>query len=104
MSLSTMQVIVSLPLQSSSRPLSAISAAGVPVEQRVSLPVTHVELAGEWKEMGSVSFKPDQVFLMAIVEAPVGRVFIRFAGQTETVEANRDAFMEMILGLRRTPT
>ena len=68
------------------------------------MPVTLVELAGEWQEMGSVSFTPDQVFPMAIVEAPVGRVFIRFAGQTATVEANRDAFMEMILGLRKTPT
>ena len=69
-----------------------------------SMPVTLVELAGEWKEMGSVSFRPDQVFLMAIVEAPVGSVFIRFTGQTATVEANRDAFMEMILGLRKTPS
>lgn len=69
-----------------------------------SMTVTLVELAGEWKEMGSVSFKPDQVFVMAIVEAPVGRVFIRFAGQTATVDANRDAFMEMILGLRKTPS
>jgi len=69
-----------------------------------SIPVTLVELAGAWQEMGTASFTPDQVFLMAIVEAPVGRVFIRFAGQTATVEANRDAFMEMILGLRKTPT
>ena len=69
-----------------------------------SMVVTLVELAGEWQEMGSASFTPDQVFLMAIVEAPVGRVFIRFAGQTATVEANREDFMAMIRGLRRAST
>ncbi len=69
-----------------------------------SMPVTLIELAGEWQEMGSVSFTLDQVFLMAIVEAPVGRVFIRFAGQTATVEANREDFMAMIRGLRRAST
>ena len=69
-----------------------------------SMPVTLVELVGEWQEMGTVSFTPDQVFLMAIVEAPVGRVFIRFAGQTATVEANREDFMAMIRGLRRAST
>ncbi len=69
-----------------------------------SMPVTLVELAGEWQEMGSVSFTPDQVFLMAIVEAPVGKVFIRFAGQTATVESNREDFMAMIRELRKTPT
>ena len=69
-----------------------------------SMPVTLVELVGEWQEMGTVSFTPDQVFLMAIVEAPVGRVFIRFAGQTATVEANREDFMAMIRGLRKTPS
>ena len=69
-----------------------------------SMAVTLVELTGEWQEMGTVSFTLDQVFLMAIVEAPLGRVFIRFAGQTATVEANREDFMAMIQGLRRAST
>ncbi len=69
-----------------------------------SMAVTLIELVGEWQEMGTVSFTPDQVLLMAIVEAPVGRVFIRFAGQTATVEANREDFMAMIRGLRRAST
>ena len=69
-----------------------------------SMAVTLVELAGAWQEMGTASFTPDQVFLMAIVEAPVGRVFIRFAGQTATVESNREDFMTMIRGLRRAST
>ncbi len=65
-----------------------------------SMAVTLVELAGEWQEMGSASFTPDQVFLMAIVEAPIGRVFIRFTGPTATVEVNRQAFLGMIRNLR----
>jgi hypothetical protein len=65
-----------------------------------SMAVTLVELAGEWQEMGSASFTPDRVFLMAIVEAPLGRVFIRFTGSTATVEVNRQAFLGMIRNLR----
>lgn len=69
-----------------------------------SMAVTLVELVGEWQEMGSASFKPDQIYIMAIVEAPVGKVFIRFTGQTATIEANRKDFLAMIRGLRREPT
>ena len=65
-----------------------------------SMAVTLVELAGEWQEMGSASFTPDRLFLTAIVEAPIGRVFIRFTGPTATVEVNRQAFLGMIRNLR----
>ncbi len=65
-----------------------------------SMAVTLVELVGEWQEMGSASFTPDRVFLMAIVETPLGRVFIRFTGSTATVEVNRQAFLGMIRNLR----
>lgn len=34
------------------------------------------------------------------VERPQGLVFIRFAGQAAAVEANREAFMQVIRGLR----
>ncbi len=69
-----------------------------------SMPVTLLELTGEWMEMGTVSFTPDQVFLSAIVEAPVGKVFIRFTGPTATVQANREDFMSLLRGLRREST
>ena len=65
-----------------------------------SMPVTLVELTGEWMEMGTVSFTPDQIFLSAIVEAPIGKVFIRFTGPAATVEANREAYLGMIRGLQ----
>ncbi len=63
------------------------------------MPVTLVELAGSWKKMGTTWFTPDQLFIMAIVESPQGNVFIRFAGQTATVEAARPEFVEMVRSL-----
>ncbi len=61
--------------------------------------VTLVELAGSWKKMGTQWFTPDQLFIMAIVETPDGNVFIRFAGQTATVEGARPAFIKMVRSL-----
>ncbi len=65
--------------------------------------VTLVELAGSWKKMGATWFTPDQLFIMAIVESPRGNVFIRFAGQTATVEGARPEFVKMIRSLRAQP-
>ncbi|MHC4414517.1 MAG: hypothetical protein ACYS0G_04455 [Planctomycetota bacterium] len=80
---------------------------GTPTEPRIDgleadgMPVTLVELAGEWQQMNTTWYQPDQLFLAAIVEAPTGNVFIRLTGQTATVEANRGAFMDMVEGLRK---
>lgn len=65
------------------------------------LPITLVELSGDWMKMGQSSYTDNQDFLAAIVEAPEGNIFVRFAGQAETVEANREAFMDLIHGLHR---
>ncbi len=64
------------------------------------MPVTLVELAGEFKKTGAPAFSRDQVFMCAIVEAPSGPIYIRIFGQTATVERNREAYMELIRGLR----
>ncbi|TVQ51210.1 MAG: hypothetical protein EA377_13090 [Phycisphaerales bacterium] len=78
------------------------SDAGTAVEPVVEeievngMEVVLVELEGEWMQMGQSWYTPNQLFLAAIVEAPIGRVFIRFAGPRETVSANREPFMEMI--------
>ena len=64
------------------------------------MPVTLVELAGSWMKMGATWYTPDQLFLMAIVETPRGMLFIRFAGQTATVEQNRADFVRMLESLR----
>ena len=65
------------------------------------MPVTLVELAGNRKEMGAGWYTADQLFLSAIVETPFGLVFIRFAGDAATVDANRDDFVAMLQGLRK---
>jgi hypothetical protein len=65
------------------------------------MPVTLAELQGEWKQMFQPSYTPDQQFLGAIVEAPTGLVVLRFAGESATVQANREDFMTMLKGLRR---
>ncbi len=61
--------------------------------------VTLVELAGSWRKMGATWFTPDQLFITAIVESPRGNVFIRFAGQTATVEGARAEFVKMVRSL-----
>jgi hypothetical protein len=61
--------------------------------------VTLVELAGSWRKMGASWFTPDQLFITAIVETPRGNVFIRFAGQTATVEGARPEFIKMVRSL-----
>ncbi len=62
--------------------------------------VTLVELAGEFKKTGGPGINTDQVFMCAIVEAPSGPIYIRIFGQTATIERNREAYMELIRGLR----
>lgn len=82
-------------------------ADGRPLSPRIErfeadgMPVTLVEFAGDWMKMGADWYTPDQLFLAAIVESSSGNVFIRFAGQTATVEANREPFVEMVRGLRK---
>jgi hypothetical protein len=65
------------------------------------LPVTIVELGGEYKSMGAGWYTPDQLFLAAIVETPGGDLQIRLVGETATVEAAREDFMTLVNGLRR---
>jgi hypothetical protein len=63
--------------------------------------VTRVEMNGEYRGMGE-AYRPDHIFLAAIVEAPVGNVFLRLVGPSDVVEANRDAFNAMVDGLHKT--
>jgi hypothetical protein len=65
------------------------------------IPVTLVELEGEWMQMGMSWYTRDQLFLAAIVESSPGPLYIRLAGDARTVEANREAFLRMIHGLER---
>ncbi|MBX3372726.1 MAG: hypothetical protein KF817_02745 [Phycisphaeraceae bacterium] len=62
--------------------------------------ITIVELKGEYRPMTQEWFSPDQMFLAAIVETPRGDLQIRLTGDITTVEANREAFMNLVLNLR----
>ncbi len=62
-------------------------------------PITLVELEGDWMKMGQRWYTPDQMFIAAIIEAPIGMLFVRFAGDPQTVSANREAFVSMVEGL-----
>jgi hypothetical protein len=83
------------------------SPDGGPVEPIVSrfesdeMPITLVELAGAYQGMGMDSFRPDHLFLSAIIEAPIGKVYVRFVGPARTVQANREAYLGMLQELRR---
>jgi hypothetical protein len=78
-----------------------------PVEPKIEkfqadgMNVTVVEFGGEYRGMGAPTFTPDQLFIAGIVEAPAGQVVVRFVGPTATVEANRQAFIEMLHELRK---
>jgi thiol-disulfide isomerase/thioredoxin len=85
-------------------------ADGQPVEAETSslevagVPVTMVELQGQYVGMGQQPPQDDQIFLGAVIEAPSGDLHVRFVGDQTTVEANRDDFMAMIQGLQRKET
>lgn len=63
------------------------------------MPVTIAVFEGEWMPMGAMGFQKNQKAIFAIVESPDGKVFIRFGGPTETVEANEDDVLHMIRNL-----
>lgn len=70
---------------------------------RVSgMEVTLVELRGQYRGMGGGWHKDDYTMLVAMVESKHGSVFIKLLGPTDTVSATRDAFMDMIMGLKPT--
>ena len=64
------------------------------------MPVTLIELKGEYKKMGEGFFTKDQMFLNAILQAEEGNYYLRLTGDAETVERHRDAFMTLINGIR----
>jgi thiol-disulfide isomerase/thioredoxin len=83
------------------------SPEGEPAEAEMTqldvggVPVTVVELQGQYVGMGQQPPQDDQLFLGAVIDAPAGDLHVRLVGDRETVEANRDAFMAMIRGLQR---
>lgn len=75
-----------------------------PIVERVEadgMPLTLVELEGEYMKMGANWYTPDQMLLAGILESPIGNVFIRLAGETATVKANKEDFLAMVKGIKR---
>ena len=67
-----------------------------------SMPVTLVEIEGEYMGMGGAWHKADQRMMVSMVQAPVGSVFLKLIGPDATVDANRTAYLEFVKGLKRT--
>ena len=66
------------------------------------MPITLVELRGQYRGMGGGWHKDDYTMLVAMVESAHGSVFIKLLGPSDTVSATRTAFMDMIKGLKPT--
>jgi hypothetical protein len=66
------------------------------------MPVTLVELQGQYRGMGGGWHKDDYTMLVAMIESSHGSVFIKLLGPTDTVSITRSAFMDMINGLKST--
>ncbi|MEE2906481.1 MAG: hypothetical protein VX527_01480 [Planctomycetota bacterium] len=64
------------------------------------LPVTIVDLKGEYLGMGGGWHKADYRMLVSIVETPDGSVFIKLLGPAETVTANADGYHNLMHNLR----
>ncbi len=64
------------------------------------MPLTRVELEGDYMSMGSPAPKVGFMQLAAIVEAPGRNVFFRLTGPKATVEASRAAFEALVAGIR----
>lgn len=81
---------------------------GQPIEPKKSdieadgLQVIVAEFSGEYRPMGAPSFTPDRTMIGAIIpEAPGGQLILQFVGPTQTMQANREAIMNLLNNLRR---
>jgi hypothetical protein len=61
------------------------------------LPVTTIDVTGDYSGMGSGAAKSGYRMLGAIVEGPGGNVFFKFTGPAKTIAANQPKF-ELLLG------
>jgi hypothetical protein len=84
---------------------------GLPVMPQTSVSksgdteITLVELQGNYSRgigMGPAGEpRPDQALLVAMVEAPIGRITLQLYGPSKTVAAQRDNFLKLAKGFRR---
>ena len=60
------------------------------------LPVTTVEVAGNYGGMGGAAAKPGYRMLGAIIENPGGNLFLKFTGPAKTIAANQAKFEQLL--------
>ena len=63
------------------------------------LPVTVVSLEGEYLGMGGGFHKDGYRMIVAMVQAPVGSVFVKILGPASTVNANEESYDNLIANL-----
>ncbi len=73
--------------------LETLDADGIRVEV--------AELSGAYRGMNSPDFATDHTLIAAMIETDGNPVFIQLVGPTRTIDANRDAYMAMLRGIRR---
>jgi hypothetical protein len=84
------------------------NADGSPAEAKVEtfeadgMKITVAELAGEYRGMGSAHAQPDHILIASMIESDGNPVFVQLAGPSKTVAANREAFLNMLRGIKRT--
>jgi hypothetical protein len=83
-------------------------ADGKPAEPKVEsfeadgMKITVAELAGAYRGMGATAAAPDSILIASMIETPGSPVFVQLAGPSKTVAANREAFLAMLRGIKKT--
>lgn len=83
------------------------SADGSPVEAKTSelesdgMRVAVAELSGSYRGMNSAEFAVDHILIAAMIETDGNPVFVQLVGPSKTIEANREAFMTMLRGIKK---
>lgn len=62
--------------------------------------VVVAELAGDYRGMGKSEYAPDQILLAGMIETDGNPVFVQLVGPSKTVQANREAFLAMMRGIK----
>ncbi|HEX5690702.1 MAG TPA: hypothetical protein VFX76_11900 [Roseiflexaceae bacterium] len=79
-----------------------------PVEAKVEefeadgMKVGVAELNGAYRGMNSAEFATDHTLIAAMIETDGNPVFVQFVGPSKTVQSNREAFLAMIKGIKRS--
>ena len=81
---------------------------GKPAEPKVEtfevdgMTVTVAELAGAYRGMGMSAAQPDSILIASMIQGDGDPVFVQLSGPDKTVDANREAFLTMLRGLKKT--